>query len=113
MARVLIAEDNHEIRGLVRRVLERDDLEVEEVEDGDAAIVKISARHYDAILLEFMMPGASGFDVIDWINANRPELAKACVIVMTGAIHQLRHVDADRVFAVVKKPFDVFELREI
>lgn len=113
MPRVLIAEDDVVIRHLVKGVLEREDLEVEEAENGEAAIDKIRSTHFDAILLDFMMPVASGFDVIDWIKANRPDITRSCVIVMTAAVHHLQHFEAERVYAVVKKPFDVVDLLDV
>jgi DNA-binding response OmpR family regulator len=112
MARVLIAEDNPEIRQLIERVLQRDGVDVETVEDGEQAIERIGAEHYDAILLDFMMPIASGFDVINWIEENRPDVAKACVIIITAAVHQLKNFDTSKVYAAISKPFDVVELRE-
>jgi DNA-binding response OmpR family regulator len=112
MARVLIAEDNAEIRQLIERVLQRDGVDVETVEDGEQAIERIGAEHYDAILLDFMMPIASGFDVINWIEENRPDVAKACVIIITAAVHQLKNFDTSKVYAAIAKPFDVVELRE-
>lgn len=113
VTRVLIAEDNPEIRTLVGRVLQGEGYDVETVDDGSEAIEKISHEHYDAILLDFMMPTVSGFDVIEWIEQHRPDVAKSCVIIITAAVHQLRNFDTSKVYAAVAKPFDVFELREV
>jgi CheY-like chemotaxis protein len=68
MPRVLVAEDSPEIRLLVSRVLTIEGYDVSTVDDGREAIAKISEEAFDAILLDFMMPHASGFDVIDWIQ---------------------------------------------
>ena len=113
MARVLIVEDNPEIRQMVGRLLERDGFDVTSVHDGTEAIEAISQESYDAILLDLMMPTVSGFDVIDWINQNRPNIAKTCVIVVTAAIRELGTFDASKVYATVPKPFDVFELLRV
>lgn len=98
---------------MIGHVLERDGCVVEAVEDGSKAIERIESDCFDAILLDFMMPVASGFDVIDWIERNRPEVAKSCVIIITAAIQQLRGYDTSKVYATVAKPFDVFQLRDI
>ena len=113
MTRVLIAEDNLEIRHMVGRLLQRDGFEVESVTDGAEAIEKISAQSYDAILLDFMMPGVSGFDVMHWIEENRPDVGKSCVIIITAAVRELSQYDTSKVYAAVAKPFDVFELLKI
>jgi len=112
MARILLAEDNREVSVLVQRVLAQDGYEIEPVDNGQTAIEKIATEHFDAILLDFMMPLASGFDVITWIEENRPELGQSCVIVLTAAVHELKTFDASKVYATVAKPFDVFALRE-
>src|SRR5687768_6462710 len=113
MTRVLVADDNAEIRTLVGRVLERDGYDVEAVADGSKAIEKIEAERYDAILLDFMMPVATGADVINWIVQNRPDAAKSCVIILTANVQELRKFDTSKVYAALAKPFDVAELREI
>jgi len=112
MPRVLIAEDSPEIRLLVSRVLSTDGYEVCTVDDGREAIAKITEESFDAIVLDFMMPHTSGFEVIDWLQEHRPEVAKSCVIILTAAVHELKKFDASTVFAAVTKPFDVYELRD-
>ena len=113
MARVLIVEDNPEIRQMVGRLLERDGFDVTTVHDGAEAIETISQQSYDAILLDLMMPTVSGFDVIEWISENRPNVARSCVIVLTAAIRELSSFDSSKVYATVAKPFDVFELLRV
>ena len=83
------------------------------VDDGAKAIEKITSERFDAILLDFMMPVATGSDVIDWIEQNRPEVAKSCVIIITAAVEAVRKYDTSKVHAALAKPFEVSELREI
>ena len=113
MPRVLIAEDDYDIRRLVARLLERDGYEVAAVNDGAKAIDKISSETFDAILLDFMLPVATGADVIDWIETNRPEVAGSCVIIITAAVESVRKYDTSRVYAALAKPFDISELRGV
>lgn len=113
MARILIAEDNHDIRRLLERIFERRGFEVESVSDGAQAIAKIDSNHYDAILLDYMMPIASGADVIEWIAEHRPEVGKSCVIVVTAAVRALEKVDLSQVYGTLTKPFDLVEVREL
>jgi DNA-binding response OmpR family regulator len=112
MSRILIAEDNPEIRLLVSRVLSIEGHDVSTVDDGREAIAEITANAFDAILLDFMMPNASGFDVVAWIQEHRPDVAKSCVIILTAAVHELKNFDTSSVFATITKPFDVDTLRE-
>ena len=110
--RVLIADDNREIRELLVRILQQDGYAIEAVDDGNQAIEKITGASFDAILLDFMMPLVSGFDVIKWIEENRPDVAKGCVIIITAAIRDLTSFDTSTVFAAIRKPFEIAELRD-
>jgi CheY-like chemotaxis protein len=110
--RLLVADDNPMVRQLIGDVLAREGYEIDAVDDGKKAIEKISADGFDAILLDLMMPVASGFDVIDWLGQNRPEVAKSCVIILTAAVRDLVKFDKTTVYAAIQKPFDIAELRD-
>ena len=60
---ILIAEDNPEIRGLLRLYLEGEGLRVLEAEKGDEALAKARAETPDLAILDVMMPGLSGYEV--------------------------------------------------
>ena len=60
---ILIAEDNSEIRALLRLYLEGEGLRVLEAEDGDEALAKARAQSPDLAILDVMMPGLSGYEV--------------------------------------------------
>ena len=60
---ILIAEDNPEIRALLRLYLEGEGLRVLEAEDGDEALAKARAQSPDLAILDVMMPGLSGYEV--------------------------------------------------
>lgn len=113
MARILIADDDPKIRKLIERVLVLDGYEIEAVDNGRQAIERINRATFDAILLDFMMPIASGFDVLAWIEKNRPDMAKTCVIILTAAIRDLAKFDTSSVYAAIPKPFDISELRDV
>ena len=113
MHHILLADDNHEIQRLVALVLGTDGYEVVAVENGAQAIEQLEAATFDAILLDLMMPVASGWDVLQWLTTNQPDVAKRSVIVLTAAVRELKGVDPASVYAVVTKPFDVFQLQSL
>ena len=76
-ARVLLAEDDQGIRALVGSVLYRAGLNVEFAADGKEAIEHLQANSYDAILLDLMMPTASGFEVLAWMHKEKRGAAMA------------------------------------
>jgi DNA-binding response OmpR family regulator len=64
MARILIAEDDEDLRLLLRLVVQRAGHEVEGVGDGVAALRAISRGGYDLVVLDNMMPGMTGLEVL-------------------------------------------------
>ena len=60
---IMIAEDNPEIRGLLRLYLEGEGLRVLEAENGDEALARARAENPDLAILDVMMPGLSGYEV--------------------------------------------------
>ena len=76
MARILIAEDDEDLRLLLRLVVQRAGHEVEGVGDGVAALRAITRGGYDLVVLDNMMPGMTGLEVLrackDITGADRP-----------------------------------------
>jgi signal transduction histidine kinase/CheY-like chemotaxis protein len=73
--RVLIAEDNPGVRDVARRILERAGYVVETAPDGLRAIEVAAHSPFDLVLLDAVMPGASGREAYERIHAARPEAA--------------------------------------
>jgi two-component system OmpR family response regulator len=61
--RVLVVEDELRMADVIRRSLVREGFATDVSLDGEDALVKASAVDYDAIVLDVMLPGRSGFDV--------------------------------------------------
>ena len=114
MGRVLIAEDDEALRAMTGALLRRAGYEIDFAADGEEAIESVGAKAYDCILLDLMMPTASGFEVLAWMHRERKGLAARRVIILTAmAGAALTNLTPERVFAVVRKPFDVDELRAL
>ncbi len=112
MKRVLIVEDQADIRELIRMTLELEDLDIRESETGDDGLVVAQQWRPDLMLLDVMMPGTlDGFDVCRAVRAD-PELAQLKVVMLTA-----RTQDADRQAALgsgaddyLTKPFSPRQL---
>ena len=80
---VLIVDDDELSRRLVERALVGQGFEVEGVESASAAFAAIDRRRPDLIVLDVMMPGISGSEMLDQIKSN-PRLTAIPVIMLTG-----------------------------
>lgn len=63
--RVLIVDDEPEIRSLCKHLLTAHGMEIEEASDGEAAIERVSKRPFDLVLLDVNMPGMTGIDCLE------------------------------------------------
>ena len=79
--RVLVADDEKNLRDLLVRELDRKGHEVDGVADGEAALERLGARGYDVVVLDMKMPRREGIEVLRELAAT-PEPPQ--VIVMTG-----------------------------
>ena len=83
MARILVADDDVDIRELVEFKLATMGHEIVAVADGAAAIDACREQRPDLAVLDVMMPGVSGLDAIRVIRAD-PRLADLPVILLTA-----------------------------
>lgn len=61
--RVLVADDEHDVRMMLAMLLRRAGWQVDEAADGTAALEQINASGYDALVLDLRMPGLDGLEV--------------------------------------------------
>ncbi len=100
-ARVLVVEDEHELRELIARWLETRQYQVAEAADGLDAVELLEAGFdADVILLDLHLPRMNGRAFLDWMRGS-PRHQHRRVIVASGYLDE-RPVDADRTF---QKPF--------
>lgn len=107
--KVLICDNEAVLRALVRAALRDKDYELVEATDGDESIALIRSERPDVVLLDMMMPGRSGIDVLREVRAD-PELAETAVVVLTA---RTQAADREAVAAAdhfVAKPFSPLEL---
>lgn len=81
MARILVVDDETNVRAILRKVLEREDYTVFEAPDGQVALDGLAAEPVDLIITDIEMPNANGYDLLHQIKQTSPETP---VIIMTG-----------------------------
>ncbi|MFT6470625.1 MAG: DNA-binding NtrC family response regulator [Neptuniibacter pectenicola] len=105
MSRILIVEDETIIRAALRRLLEKNNFEVEDAASVDEATRRFKLEDFNLIISDLRLPGAPGTDLI--------ELAKSVpVLIMTSYASLRSAVDAMKLGAVdyIAKPFDHDEM---
>lgn len=109
--RVLIVDDDAPIRALLVAVLDRNGVASTVATDGAHALHLLAGVRFDAIILDLMMPKVDGFEVLDRLDAMDPGCAQRTVVVVSAAAQQdLRRLERERVFRVIRKPFELGEL---
>lgn len=69
--KILIVEDEPALRELVQRSLEKERYVTEVAADFDSALEKIELYDYDCVLLDIMLPGGSGLDLLERLKELR------------------------------------------
>ena len=109
-ARILVADDDQSIRQLLCTIVSRERFVVDCVADGIQAIQKLKENRYAVILLDLMMPRASGFEVIDYLKQHPPATKPIVLVITAYSDPRVKEVDASVVAGVLRKPFEVADL---
>ena len=106
--RVLVVDDEPQIRRALRTGLAGHGYEVETADDGETALAMLAARLPDLVVLDLMMPGVDGFEVLRQTRG----WAKVPVIVLSARGEERAKVDALDLGAddYLTKPFGMEEL---
>ena len=111
MAKVLVVDDERNIRELLRYSLGQAGYEVAECEDGSQVLAAVRTYKPDLIILDLMLPGIDGLEVCRMLKA-RPEAAAVPIIMLTA-----RGEEIDKVIGLelgaddyLTKPFSPREL---
>ena len=111
MPTILVVDDDPSVRALVRDSLAFEGYEVRTAEDGFAALRAIDAMRPDCVLLDVMMPGLDGHQVLQRIRASAggPDLP---VVMLTAYADDANAWQAwtEGVDYFLAKPFDAEEL---
>ena len=105
-ARVLVADDEHLVREFLRDLFTSEGYEVAVFATGAQLLEAVPTFHPDAVVVDMMMPGLSGTDVL---AALRRAGLTMPVILISG--HRI--TEPEGVFAFVKKPFNLPHLIEV
>ena len=74
MAKILIIEDDKFLRELIARKLTQENFKISEAIDGEGGLKKIKEEKPDLVLLDLILPGIDGFEVLNKIKKTQLSL---------------------------------------
>jgi DNA-binding response OmpR family regulator len=114
-AKVLVVDDNEDVRDLVVHILNADGFHVFSASEGLNALSILKANDIDLVLLDVMMPGMSGLEVLTEIRTGSDKKIREVPVMMITAKSSTE--DIDKALAIgansyVVKPFRGATIRE-
>ena len=110
--RIMIVDDEEDIRGSVGQIFEISGYEVIKAEDGNDCLNKLERAIPDLVILDIMMPGMSGWDVAARIKENS-KWSKIPIIFLTVKGDEMSiGMGGLASEEYVVKPFDIIKLKE-
>ncbi|MEG1004544.1 response regulator transcription factor [Clostridium sp.] len=106
--RILIVEDDQDINNLIYNILKKEGFEVIQAFSGSEGRMCIEFYNFDIILIDLMLPGMSGEEIIEKVRTTK----YMPIIVISAKTAQIDKVNALKIGAddFITKPFDVGEL---
>ena len=111
-AKILVVDDSGLARRMIRKILEELGHEVEDVPDGTQALERYLLNRHDAVILDLLMHGMYGVDVLQKLKELNPSLP---VIVVSADIQRTTRdqVKEAGAVAMVNKPVTREQLEEV
>jgi nitrogen regulation protein NR(I) len=108
--RVLIVDDEPNLRKVLAATLTREGYEVATANDGEAAVADLEETGADVVVTDLVMPRRDGISLLRWVLANQPEIP-VIVITAHGTIDSAVEALKLGAFDYITKPFEQEELK--
>ena len=107
MTKILIVEDEEAISNLIRMSLQKAGYSCEQAMDGESAADRIAEHTYDLVLLDIMLPGMNGYELLNYIKTtNMPVIFITAMGTLDDKVKGLKAGADD----YITKPFEMVEL---
>lgn len=111
---ILLADDDLDIRTLVRLAIEPLDFDIIEASDGEEALEQILVEAPDLVVLDVMMPGLTGWEVCKYIKS-REGYQDTLILMLTAVGETVNEMTAPLygADAHLDKPFDMNQIVDV
>jgi phosphoserine phosphatase RsbU/P len=111
--KILVVDDEEDIRLTIKDMLNKDSYEVSEAEDGPSCLEVLEYMDFDLIIIDVMMPVMSGWDLATDILKKHKKYKKKILFLSVLEIAEKRKNELIKIGVVdyINKPFDVSELK--
>lgn len=111
--RVLLADDDQDVRALVKRAILPLGVQILEAQDGEETLRVLLEERPDLIVLDVMMPTLNGWEILQYLRT-KAELAETPVLLLTGVGKSVNALTAPLygADAYLDKPFDIDDVVE-
>jgi two-component system copper resistance phosphate regulon response regulator CusR len=106
--KILLVEDEPKLNKFVKKGLEQNGYTVDSVSNGTDALNLAAAETYDLVILDLMLPGQSGFEILDNFRKFEIQIPVMIMSALNGTDRVIEGLDKGAV-DYVKKPFDFGE----
>ncbi|UCE27672.1 MAG: response regulator [Candidatus Coatesbacteria bacterium] len=109
--KIMVIEDEENVRLVVSLSLEKEGYEVESVATGEEALEKVVDFAPDLIVLDIMMPGMDGWEVLGLLKSNElTEKIPVCILTAKGEVRDMMYATQKGAADYITKPFTRKEL---
>ena len=115
MAKILVIEDEADVRNLYQQVLVDAGFQVDIAEDGEIGLTKIRQGGYNLILLDVMLPKIDGIAILQQLKDKGPALPNGPIVLLTNLSQEPVFKQANELgakFVIVKASINPDQLVE-
>src|SRR5215471_13011474 len=109
--RILVVEDEENLNWSIVNSLRKDGYYVRGVMNGAEAIRMLWSEEFDLVISDLKMPGADGFELLQWTRVHRPK-TRLIMVTAFGSASTRNQALEGGVVSYLEKPFDLHTLKE-
>lgn len=114
MAKILVVDDEQNIRNILRESLKHEDHDIFEASTGQEASEVLASQAIDLVITDLVMPGKTGLDLIMEIKELHPDLTIIAISGGGGINGRFDYLPIAQLIGannIIKKPFSINEIK--